>query len=112
MSKEKKKTIKAQEILLKATKGPSDNLNINLNYHSIMALAKDIKPANNQLSKNLYLYGKEEVPEIPEEIIQQRINILQLNLKDILNISWEKRDDERANKIIKAIEFWENINKK
>jgi len=62
---------------------------------------------------NEYLYGEDvEVPEIPQEIIMRRIELLKDNLAELLDHSYYTRDGDRCNKILKAIRFWETINNK
>ena len=58
---------------------------------------------------NIYLYGAEEVPEIPAEIIVRRLELLNDNLEVVLSTGWETRDEQRKNDIIKAIRYWENV---
>jgi len=62
------------------------------------------------MTKTEYLYGTEEVPMIPKEIIEKRINILNRNLEKLLKVSYMKREQERINKILKAINFWKDLN--
>jgi len=60
---------------------------------------------------NSYLYGKdEEVPEIPDYIIMRRIGLLKDMLNELLEVPLLQRDTDRYNAVIKAIDFWENIN--
>ena len=62
------------------------------------------------MTKTEYLYGTEEVPMIPEEIIEKRISILNKNLEKLLKVSYMEREQERVNKILKAINFWKELN--
>ena len=60
-----------------------------------------------------YLYGtEEEVMEIPEEVIVRRVELLRANIDELLKVHYFERDNERINKVLKAIEFWTNINNK
>jgi len=67
-------------------------------------------------SKNKYelLYGNyiDEVMDIPIEIIQNRISLLNKRLTELLEVPWEDRNDYLINKVIKGINFWEKINEK
>ena len=62
------------------------------------------------MHNNNYLYGEDEVPEIPAEIIVRRVEILEENMRELLKEHYTVRDFERCNAIRKAIDFWENIN--
>ncbi len=60
---------------------------------------------------NEYLYGADvEVPEIPAEITVRRVEALNDNLTELLKVHYFVRDNARVDAILKAIEFWENIN--
>jgi len=57
-----------------------------------------------------YIYGTNEVPEIPKEVIDARLVLLQEHLQKLLNIHYSKRDTARIARVFKAIKFWETIN--
>ena len=59
---------------------------------------------------NLYLYGIEDVPEIPQDVIDARIAILNKRLRQVQDVNYKTRDLELRNKLINAINFWEHIN--
>ena len=60
---------------------------------------------------NEYLYGKDvEVPEIPEDIIKRRIELLEEHLARLLEHSYHTRDGDHVNAVLKAIKFWNNLN--
>jgi hypothetical protein len=62
-----------------------------------------------------YLYGIERLPsnaQIPKEVIDERIKLLNENLTEILASDWSTRDFNRVNDIAKAIIFWRTINDK
>ena len=62
---------------------------------------------------NEYLYGEDiEVPNIPEDIINRRIKLLNRHLKRLLDVSYRERDLKRVSDILKAIKYWETINLK
>ena len=64
------------------------------------------------MTKQEYLYGsKTEVPLIPEEIIMRRVELLNDQLEELLEQHWIVRDMQRERDLIKAIAFWQNINK-
>lgn len=61
---------------------------------------------------NEYLYGEDvEVPDVPQEIIMRRVELLKEHLEVLLDHSVYMRDGQRCNAVIKAIKFWEDINK-
>ena len=64
------------------------------------------------LKSNMYLYGVDEVPEIPQTVVVQRLVLLQGELKKLLDVHWLKRDATRCNAVLKAISFWQQINDK
>jgi hypothetical protein len=66
---------------------------------------------NKEVSQTMYLYGTEDVPEIPQEVIDERITLLEINLARLLDHSFYTRDAARANAVLKAIKFWQNIEK-
>ena len=64
------------------------------------------------MKDNNYLYGEDvEVPEIPNEVVMRRIELLKDNLAELLDHSYYTRDGQRVNDVLKAIDFWEKINK-
>ena len=58
-----------------------------------------------------YLYGDNKPMDIPEEVIQNRIALLNKELDIELAKHYSIRDTRRTNDLVKAILFWENINK-
>ena len=58
---------------------------------------------------NKYLYGTDDVPKIPQEVIEARIALLEANLKELLKVHYLGRDGARCNAIIKGIDFWRNL---
>jgi hypothetical protein len=64
------------------------------------------------VTKKAYLYGEDiEVPEIPADVVMRRIELLKEHLAELLEHSYHTRDGVRCNAIIKAIKFWENLDK-
>lgn len=62
---------------------------------------------------NEHLYGVDvDAPEVPQEIIDERLGLLKTHLAKLLDYSFHTRDGNRCNDVLKAIGFWENINKK
>jgi len=65
------------------------------------------------MKTNEYLYGENvNVPEIPNGIIEQRVELLKANLEKLLEHSYHTRDNNRVTATFDAIKFWENINDK
>jgi len=65
------------------------------------------------MKTNNYLYGKDvEVPEIPNEIIMRRVELLKEHLAELLDQSYHTRDTCCVRKVWEAIDFWEKINSK
>jgi len=64
------------------------------------------------VTKEQYLYGIDsEVPVIPQEIIMRRVELLNDQLEELFTQHWMVRDMQRERDLIKAIAFWQNINK-
>ena len=62
---------------------------------------------------NTYLYGTaEDIPQIPTDIINVRIKLLNKHLTTLLNEHYTVRDTVRINKVLNAIKFWSTINDK
>jgi len=60
-----------------------------------------------------YLYGLNNKPlDIPQDVINNRIKLLNDNLNKILKHNYLERDTKRMNDVLKAIEFWNSINYK
>jgi len=63
------------------------------------------------MQNNSYLYGDHEPMAIPEEVILDRLKALSKELDKQLAIDMYHRDGKKCNQIVKAIDFWTNINK-
>ena len=65
------------------------------------------------MKTNARLYGEGVVVEpIPQDVIDKRVELLNIQLTKELDVHYTKRDSGRANDIIKAIKFWQEINKR
>lgn len=62
------------------------------------------------MKTNTYLYGDVEVPKIPQNIIDTRVELLKVELNKELDKSYMNRDMTRLTDIANAIEFWEKLN--
>jgi len=58
---------------------------------------------------NNYLYNTTNVPTIPEEVINTRIELLNANLTKLLAEPWQTRNAKRVSAVLKAISFWRNL---
>lgn len=62
---------------------------------------------------NEYLYGEDiEVPELPQEFVMRRVELLNEHLTELLEVHYDSRDGKRCNDVMKAIDFWSSINDK
>ncbi len=60
---------------------------------------------------NQYLYGEDvEIEPIPNELLVRRLEALNDNLRELLTKHYFDREEMRINAVVKAIDFWENIN--
>ena len=65
------------------------------------------------MKDNSWLYGEGiDPPDIPQEIVEARLKLLGLHLEELLDHSYHTRDNVRVSGVLKAIGFWESINKK
>jgi len=69
----------------------------------------DIDNPNKKISQTMYLYGTEDVPKIPQDVIDGRLDLLNINLRILLTDSYLVRDRVRVNKILKAMTFWKRL---
>ena len=58
-----------------------------------------------------FLYGDETPPDIPEDIIMRRVEILKEHRDSLLEVDPMERETYRINSISKALNFWSSINK-
>ena len=58
---------------------------------------------------NEYLYGVEDVPSIPNDIIMRRLELLEDNLAELLEHSYYIRDNDRVVAVLETIKYWSNI---
>jgi len=58
---------------------------------------------------NLELYGTDDVPRIPIEIANERIELLKANLSALLEVHFMYHDNDLINAIQKAIKHWTQL---
>lgn len=62
------------------------------------------------MKTNEYLYGVGvTIKPIPEEVVSERIQLLNKNLELLLTVHYMEQDTDRIRAITRAIFFWENI---
>jgi len=61
---------------------------------------------------NMYLYNTQLIPEIPQDVIDGRLRLLDEHLSILLDVEMMKRDDKRVAAVLKAVSFWGSINSK
>ena len=61
---------------------------------------------------NKYLYGEDvEVPALDAEVVMRRIELLKANREELYELHYTKRDEMRIRAIVKAINYWERMQK-
>lgn len=59
---------------------------------------------------NTYLYGTDViVPELPADVCMRRIELLKEHLEELLEHSYHTRDNDRVRDVLKAINFWQDL---
>ena len=61
---------------------------------------------------NEYLYGTDDVPTIPADVIMRRIELLDEQLSDLYEVKYMDRDEKRIRAVRKALDFWERISER
>ena len=62
------------------------------------------------MKSNIYLYGAEQPAKVPQSVIDDRCDLLRLNMVTELSRPLMKQDTVKVAAIYKAINFWEKIN--
>jgi len=61
---------------------------------------------------NEYLYGKDvEVPLLDSEVVMRRIELLKEHREELYELHYTKRDEAHIRDVVKAISYWENMQK-
>ncbi len=58
---------------------------------------------------NLELYGREDIPKVPETVCNFRILLLKENLAKLTSVHFMEQDNNSINVVKKAIEHWEQL---
>ncbi len=58
---------------------------------------------------NLELYGREDVPRVPEHVCNFRLQLLEENLKRLTSVHYMEQDNDLINNVIKAQTFWRKL---
>jgi len=58
---------------------------------------------------NLELYGTDNVPPVPKEVADKRIEMLKANLATDVRKHYSEQDNHIQSEILKAIRFWQRL---
>lgn len=59
---------------------------------------------------NMELYGTDNVPPVPKEVAEARIDLLQSRLRVLLKDSWNgEQVSYDIRKVLQAIDFWQQM---
>jgi len=58
---------------------------------------------------NLELYGREDVPKVPETVCNFRIKLLKERLEMLVSVHYMEQNNDLINKVQKAITFWTKL---
>ncbi len=61
------------------------------------------------MTTNLELYGRKDMPNIPEHVADFRIALLKERLEELMSVHWMEQDTTLITKVNKAIEFWTQL---
>jgi len=54
-----------------------------------------------------YLYDTDDVPKIPDDVIDARLNLLRMHLKKLLEPHFMEQDVYKIADVHRAVAFWE-----
>ena len=55
------------------------------------------------------LYGRDDVPKVPEHVCNFRLKLLKERLEELLSVHYMDWDNSKINKVQKAITFWTKL---
>jgi len=58
---------------------------------------------------NRELYGTDDVPVIPKEVANERLELLKSNLSGLLEVHYMHQDNDLINAVQRAIKHWERL---
>jgi len=58
---------------------------------------------------NLKLYGTEDVPKIPKEIVDVRLELLNKHLDKLLSVHFMEQDNNTISEVLKAKAHWAKL---
>ena len=61
------------------------------------------------MTTNMELYGREDVPRVPEHVCNFRLKLLKERLEELLSVHYMEWDNSKINKVQKAITFWTKL---
>ena len=61
------------------------------------------------MTTNMELYGREDVPRVPEHVCNFRLGLLKERLEELLSVHYMEWDNSKINKVQKAITFWTKL---
>ena len=67
------------------------------------------KQKEKRMKSNKELYGTENVPQVPQEIANKRLELLRIRLHDLLSVHYMEQNTHLINEVQKAIKFWEAL---
>ena len=63
------------------------------------------------MKSNSYLYGTDDVPPIPVEVCDERIELLMAHRDKLQSVKREHRAYMQLNAVVSAISFWDSLKK-
>ena len=61
------------------------------------------------MTTNLELYGRSDVPRVPEHVCNFRLGLLKERLEELLSVHFMEQDISLINKVQKAQTFWTKL---
>ena len=58
---------------------------------------------------NMELYGTEDIPLVPKEVCNGRLDLLLIHLKKLMSVHYMDQDTYTINKILEAQNFWKKL---